>query len=167
MTKINTLTSFTNCRGDTFQRSEWIVAGYQIQQVGEIRDYGHHIGVDRSTGHILSGGRADDCWKLTLTTKVVAEGVEHYRALLAKLPGENAFNWPDISRKLEEFAEIGYELDRQMPRKDGDYDDAEKRNAAFRAQLWDPLEAWYQEVKELTEGLGRREVGGVRIVGRR
>lgn len=166
MTKTKTLTSFTNSRGDTFKRGEWIVAGYEIHQIGEIRDYGHHIGVDRSTGHILCGGRADDCWKLTLTTKVVAEGVEHYRHLLTKLPGERAFNWPDICRKLEEFAEIGYELDRKMPRKDDDHDDAEKRNAAFRAQLWDPLEEWHQEVKKLVEGAATRSVGGVRIIGR-
>lgn len=164
MTK--TKTSFTTSRGDTFKRGEWIVAEHDIHQVGEIRDYDTHTSVDRSTGYILCDGRADDCWKLTLATKVIAEGVKRYRDKLGKLPGESAFNWPDIHCKLVEFAEIGYALDREMPRKEDDYDDAEKRHAAFRKQLWDPLEAWYEEVRELAEGMNKRIVGGVRIVGR-
>lgn len=158
------LTSFTTSRGDTFKRGEWCVAGYAIHQIGEIRDYGQHIGVDRSTGYILCGGQADDCWKLTLTTKVVAEGVARYREKLTKLPGEIGFNWPDICRKLEAFAEVGYDLDRQMPREDDE--DSDKRNEAFRAQLWDPLEEWFEGVRELTEGFKGKTVGGVRIIGR-
>ncbi len=160
------LTSFTNSRGDVFSTGEWIVAEYAIYQIGEIRDYGHNIGVDRSTGYILCGGRADECWKLTLTTKIVADGVQRYREKLNELKGTNSFNWPDIHRKLVEFAEIGYMLDRKMPRKKDDYDDAEKRNAEFKRLLWEPLDQFYQEVKKLTEDLLERKVDGVRIIGR-
>ncbi len=166
MTPLPSPAFFTNSRGDTFTQGEWVIAEYGIYQLGEVREYDWGIAVDRRDGYVNVGGRADDCWKLTLTTKVVADGVKAYREQLSALPGEHSFNWPDLHDKLVEWAEVGYALDRGMPDKD-DYDYRQQRADAFKARLWTPLEVWFQEVKTIAENATRQTAGGVRVIGRR
>lgn len=159
------LSSFTTSRGDTFKTGDWVVAEYKIWQVGEICECDWGTAVNRRDGYVFAGGRADDCWKLTLTTKTVAEGVQSYRDKLKTLPGERAFNYPDLHRKLVEFAEIGYALDREMPDRD-DYDWRAQRTKEFTRRLWVPLEEWFKEVETIAEAATGRTAGGVRVIGR-
>lgn len=162
------ITFATNCRGDTFTIGDWVIAETGIYQLRELHAYdnGRRIVADRSNGCVLVGGNLDDCWKLTLSTKVIAEGVERYADKLRKLPGERSFNWPALSRKLTEFAEIGYLLDKQHPRSedcDEDCDENAKVRELYETQLWEPLEAWYQEIKEIADATSLKHVGGVRL----
>lgn len=160
-------TSFTTSHGQTFKVGEWCVADYEIWLIKDVRTYDTWTSVTRSNGFISSSGSADSCFKLNMTTKVIADGVARYYRKLHDLPGESTLNWPEICGKLRLFAEEGYLLDIANPH-DEDADEAtqEERCEAFNAAVWEPLEAFYQGIVKALEASREHTVQGVRVIGR-
>lgn len=82
------------------KKGDWCIYGLDIVQIVETEPY-----IEYSTG-IIRGGNATRAHirPLTLQSKVIVEGMEHYYEMLRDMDGNAGFNFPDISSYFAELA---------------------------------------------------------------
>jgi hypothetical protein len=82
------------------KKGDWCIYGLDIVQVMELEPY-----VEYSTGHIRGSNAPIEHFRpLTLQSKVIVEGMDHYYQMLRDQDGSAGFNFPRISQYFAQLA---------------------------------------------------------------